>query len=225
MEALAQIVDVVGNTAQDLAAGLLVEIRQRQPIELGFHVGTQSVHGALDDPGDEVPLRPHEDRRRHVQQQHEEKNPSEGSEVDAGPWHRIGAAQQVGEPTVASRPGLGNCLILGDAGRQLFSDDTGEDQVSGMPEELRADDAERDTDHTQGNKQHDHAPLRCQPFEQPAGRGAEVERLLPGLAERLPEWPPSRSGPATDGRPGWRSCRQSGHAGTSAAICDATISA
>jgi hypothetical protein len=136
----------------------------RKPIELGFDDGTYWVHSAVDDTGDEIPLRPHEDRRRHVQQQHEEKNPSEGSEVDAGPWHGIGAAQQVGKPTVASRPGLGNCLILGDAGRQLFSDDTGEDQVSSLPEELRADDAERDTDHTQANNQHDHAPLRCQPL-------------------------------------------------------------
>ena len=51
LEHLADVVDVVGDAAQELAPGAPVEGAQRQPAELGVHQLPEPVHAALGDAG------------------------------------------------------------------------------------------------------------------------------------------------------------------------------
>ena len=58
LERLADVVDVVGDAAQQVAAGMVVEVAQRQPGELVVDVAAQPVDGPLGDPGHDVRLSP-----------------------------------------------------------------------------------------------------------------------------------------------------------------------
>ena len=55
---LGDVVDVVGDPAEQLAARLPVEVGQRQPVELVLDVGAQPQHGALHDAVEQVALQP-----------------------------------------------------------------------------------------------------------------------------------------------------------------------
>ena len=61
LEALGDVVDVVGDPGQQVAAGLAVHVGQREPVDLVLDVGPQPVHGALHHAGQQV--------RLHVRQQ------------------------------------------------------------------------------------------------------------------------------------------------------------
>ena len=57
LQRLADVVDVVGDPAQQLAARLLVEVAQRQPVDLVLDVGAHPQHGALHDVVEQVARR------------------------------------------------------------------------------------------------------------------------------------------------------------------------
>ena len=67
LQALGEVVDVVGDPAQQVAAGLAVDVAERQPVELVLDRFAQRVHRALHDAGEDVRLRVGERPRRQVQ--------------------------------------------------------------------------------------------------------------------------------------------------------------
>ena len=56
LQALGDVVDVVGDAAEQVAARLAVDVAERQPVELVLDVGAQPVHRALHDAGEHVGL-------------------------------------------------------------------------------------------------------------------------------------------------------------------------
>ena len=71
--------------------------------------------------------------------------------------HHVHAGQQVGERVVATGAGRRDGLLLGETGGQLAADHAVEQQVGGVPEDARADDADRDAadaqqDHRRGQR-------------------------------------------------------------------------
>ena len=51
MQALGDVVDVVGDSAEEIASRLRIDIREWESIEFVLNVGTQREHGALHDAG------------------------------------------------------------------------------------------------------------------------------------------------------------------------------
>ena len=62
LQGLGDVVDVVGHPAQQLTAGLPVEVAQRQPVDLGLDLVAQRVDRALHRAVEQVALQPHEQR-------------------------------------------------------------------------------------------------------------------------------------------------------------------
>ena len=56
LEALGDVVDVVGDPAEEIAAGLTVDPAQGKAVELLFDVGPHAVHGSLHDARQDVGL-------------------------------------------------------------------------------------------------------------------------------------------------------------------------
>ena len=54
LQALGEVVDVVGDPAQQVAARLAVDVAERQAVELVLDLGAQPVHRALHDAGEQV---------------------------------------------------------------------------------------------------------------------------------------------------------------------------
>ena len=86
LQALREVVDVVGDPAQQVAARLAVDVAQRHPVELVLDVGTQAEHRALHDPGQQrSDCRRGQHRRRRVDREHDEQRVVQLREVDALP--------------------------------------------------------------------------------------------------------------------------------------------
>ena len=64
LQALREVVDVVGDPAQHVAARLAVDVAQRHPVELVLDVGAQPEHRPLHDAGEQVRLAVRQDRGR-----------------------------------------------------------------------------------------------------------------------------------------------------------------
>ena len=79
---LLQVVDVVGDPAQDLPARLPVEVGQRQPGQLGLHLLAQPEHRALDHRRGQPALEQRADGRAHVQRHDHEQDLPHVVEVD-----------------------------------------------------------------------------------------------------------------------------------------------
>ena len=101
LEGLADVVDVVGDPAHQLAARLLVEVLQRQRVDLVLDVGAHPAHGPLDDVVEEVALAPRQDRADDVHADDLEQDRADGVEVDR-PVGEEGVEDQVGG--VAEQP-------------------------------------------------------------------------------------------------------------------------
>ena len=70
--------------AQQVAAGLAVDVLERQPVELVLDRFAQPVHRALDDPGEDVRLRVRQRPRPEVHREHDQQLAVQLAEVDAG---------------------------------------------------------------------------------------------------------------------------------------------
>jgi hypothetical protein len=67
LKALGDVVDVVGHPTQQIAAGLCVDVAERQAADLVLDVGPQSVHRSLHDTGQCVRLQVGEPGSAYVQ--------------------------------------------------------------------------------------------------------------------------------------------------------------
>ena len=83
LEALGDVVDVVGDPAQQVTARLAVDVAERQRVELVLDLGPQPEHRALHDAGERVRLQPRQDGRADVEAERGEQRPVQRAEVDA----------------------------------------------------------------------------------------------------------------------------------------------
>ena len=178
LQGLGDVVDVVGDPAQQLTARRAVEVGQRQSVDLALHLVAHPVDGPLHRRVQQVALPPQQQGADHVEPQRDQQDLAEQAEVDADPGGDVEALHQVGERVVALRAERGDRLLLGGPGRQLLADEAGEDHVGGPAEDPGADDAEHDAGHRQHDREDDHHPLGHQVSEQPLQGRSEVERLL-----------------------------------------------
>ena len=112
-----QVVDVVGDSAQQLTALPCIEVGQRQAVHLVLDVGTQRDHGPLHRDVEQSDLHPNQQRGNQIQRQREAQRPGHRGEVDTAARHHVHPRQQVGERVVAVAPGRGDGLLLGDSRR------------------------------------------------------------------------------------------------------------
>ena len=118
----ADVVDVVGDAAQQLAARLAVDVGQRQPVHLVLDVGAHPAHGALHDVVEEVAGQPAESGRADVDREHEQQHLAHGGEVDALAGHDVHAADHVGDLVVAALAEQVDGLVLGQPVGQPAAD-------------------------------------------------------------------------------------------------------
>ena len=138
------VVDVVGDPAEHLAALSRIEVGQRQPVHLVLDIGAQRNHRALHGDVQQPCLHPDQQRGKQIQPKRQQQRAAYRAEVDADARRHVRPRQQVGERAVtAGARGLDR-LLLGDARGQLTPDDAVEQQVGGVPEDARADHADRD---------------------------------------------------------------------------------
>ena len=97
-------------------------------------------------------------------------------EVHTSAGDHIHPGQQVGKGVVAAGPRGRDGLILGDAGGQLSADHAIEQQIGGMAEDPRDDDADRRSGDARGHHRDGRPPLRRQRFTSRNGRPPEVPR-------------------------------------------------
>ena len=89
LEGLADVVDVVGDPAQQLAARRPVEVAERQPVDLVLDVLAHPVDGVLDDAVEHAALQPAEQRGGGVHREHQQQHVADGAEVDAPAGHHV----------------------------------------------------------------------------------------------------------------------------------------
>ena len=111
LQALRDVVDVVGDPAEQLAARLRVDVGQRQPVELVVDVGAQLAHGALHHVVEQVTLQPRQHARGDVDERAQQQHGAERAEVDADARDGVRAQQQVGEVAVAACARGGDRLV------------------------------------------------------------------------------------------------------------------
>src|SRR5439155_10980549 len=83
LEALGQVVEVIGDSAQQVAARLLDDVTQWQDVELVLRHLAQAEHQSLYDTGNRVGRDDLEERRREVEQDRFHEHAVELPEVDA----------------------------------------------------------------------------------------------------------------------------------------------
>ena len=83
LQALADVVDVVRDTAQQVAAGVPVDVAEGQPVELLLHLAAQFEHGALHHTRQQVRLRVREQVRQRVDPHRHPQRVVQGREVDS----------------------------------------------------------------------------------------------------------------------------------------------
>ena len=171
LERLADVVDVVGDAAQDVAARLAVEVRQRQAPELLVDALAEPVHGPLGDAGHDVRLGPREHRADDVDEGRQQQDPGQRGEVDALAGDD---ARHVGEHVGLVGLALGvqrrDGLLDGGAGGDLQADDAGEDQVGRGRQDLGAEDREEHAADGQEDDEQDEGPFGPELAEEPPER-------------------------------------------------------
>ena len=136
---LADVVDVVGDAAQDVAARVAVEVAQRQAASFSSTSPAQPVDGPLGDAGHDVRLAPGEDRAEEVETAATNSRVC-GERVKSMPWPGDdGSCSRACRPAgLAGRSQRVDRLLLRQPGRDLLADDAVEDDVGRVAQDLRA---------------------------------------------------------------------------------------
>ena len=178
LQGLADVVDVVGDPAQQLTARLPVEVAQRQRVDLVLDVGPHPPHGALHDVVEQVAGQPPQQRAEDVDAEHDQQHPAHRVEVDALPGDDVHGPDHRGDLVLPLPAQPRHRLGLGQPLRQPAADQPGEDQVGRLAEHPRADRHRGDAQH--GEQQHGVRldPLGPHPAQQPHRGRPEVAGLL-----------------------------------------------
>ena len=114
---LADVVDVVGDAAEQLAARLPVEVAQRQPVDLLLDVRAQPADGALHDVVEQVALQPGSSDAATYTPSTSSSTCADRGEVDALTGYDVHPRQHVGERVVApgAQPATAWALVMPSA--------------------------------------------------------------------------------------------------------------
>ncbi|MPM47548.1 hypothetical protein SDC9_94259 [bioreactor metagenome] len=178
LQRLLHIVHVVGHPAEQFAAGLRVEIAERQAVHLRPHLVAHPEGGALDGPVQQVVLQEAEGRGHQVEAERQHQPVPKRAEIDALAGDDRHARQQVGQLVLTAGAQHVDDLLLGHAGGQILADDPGKDHICGLAQDLRAHDG---SCHRGDTHEHDDREPRALGFhesQQPHQRGPEVDGLL-----------------------------------------------
>ncbi|CAB4895971.1 unannotated protein [freshwater metagenome] len=152
LQAGRDVVDVVGDAAERLASGIVVEVLQRQAMHLGLDAAAQQQNSTLQRDVEDVALSPCQQCRHYVQCENPEQYRSDGTEIDSRTGRHVHARDEVGDGVVTGGPKAVDRLLFRLPRFEISADDSVEDEVGGMPEDGRRSDAEDDAD----DSQHEH---------------------------------------------------------------------
>ena len=82
LQALGDVVDVVGDPAQQVASRLAVDVHERQPVELVLDVAAEPVHRPLHHSGEHAVLEQRQHPGHGVDREHLEEDEAECAEID-----------------------------------------------------------------------------------------------------------------------------------------------
>ena len=209
LEGLGDVVDVVGDAGEHVAARALIDVGDRDARELVLHLGAQALGGALHHPCQDQTLDPHDEGGGDVERGDLGQDDGQATRVQPGPDRDVHAAHHGGVglvPLLAQQgdeplaPGArGQSLV-----REQLAHDALVDDVGGPPEHPRSQDVEED-----GGGGHDD---NC---DDPGALGAQLPYQAPPGAARVL---------GLDGRGALVGAGSLAHAASSALICDRTIS-
>ena len=169
------VVDVVGDAAENFTARRPVEVRQRKSVNLRFDLRTQLVDRFLHDDVEQERFHPGEQRRHHVHTDGDEDDLADGVEVQPDARDDVGRVlNQVGERRITGCTNGFRGLVTADAGRQTLADESGEDEVGDVTEDLGYRDGQRDTADRREHHDEYRDLVRLQQAQQPFHRGFEL---------------------------------------------------
>ena len=173
LQGVGDVVDVVGQATEQLAALNGIEVAQRQAVHLVLDLGAQPVEGLDRDAVDEPALKPVEQTRTHVQAQHHRQDLAQAGVVDARAGDDVHRREHRGEVIHPPRPQGVDGLGLGGAGRQHRGDYALEDDVGGLAQHLGG--RHRQHDRAHGGQGHDDQgdPVGAQQPDHPLEGGPE----------------------------------------------------
>ena len=145
---------------------MAVEVFQGQPGHFRLDVLTKAEYRALRHAGHDVGEQPLERRAQEVNERRQAKDPAQHREVDAMPWHDVGASDEVRDLALPVGAELRYHLRLGQPGRQVLAEHAVKDDVDRVADDLRPD--HRKGDAAQGQQGGDHDPnsFGAQPGQQ-----------------------------------------------------------
>ncbi|EKB43290.1 hypothetical protein B857_03951 [Solibacillus isronensis B3W22] len=187
LQRVLDVIHVVGDSREQIPALAGVEVVQRQPVELGFHVAAQPVDDLHHQPVQHPALHPHEQRGDEVHGQHDQDVAAQQLEVDADPRDQVHLREHLGQVVLPGVAQLRDDLIHRHVGRHVPADGPGEDHVHGLAQDLGGDDGQHDA--CRDEEQDDgHAEFfGGEQAHQALGRGPEVFGLAHGcrIAEHV----------------------------------------
>ena len=233
LKRVGDVVDVVGDAAEQFAALDAVEVGQRQVVDLGLDVCAQPEHRPDRDAVEDEALEPGQHGRTDVDRQGEQQDPAQSAVIDARAGQEIHGADHVRHLAVARGDQALDRLLLGRARRQAGADGALEDDVGGTAQDFGGDHGQDDGDDGSEPRHHELDPEGSQQSEH-AGEGGP-EGI--GLARRRTGTPVIRGGlsagrqrevllaePIDGGRSGGGGGISSTHAAASLPSWEVTIS-
>ena len=227
LEGVGDVVDVVRDATERVAARMTVEVSKGQAGQLLVHVEAHPIDGALGDPGHEVRLPPGKDRAQDVDRRDDEQDVPEGREVDAGARGDGHAREQVRLLGMSRRAQGVDRLLLGHPGRDLLAGHAAEQDVRGIAEDLGSHHGEADAQHGHRDDDDDQHGLGAQRPGQSKERTLEVLRLFgrqARTAERASAAESACGRPTRAAGAAGAAARRSAHAASSVLNCEYTIS-
>lgn len=117
-----------------------------EPEQFGVHVPAQPVHGVLHYARRDPSLGPAEEEGRKVDAEHGHQQHAQRGEVDALPRNRVHGGEHVRQLGLTGFPQRLDLVCLGNPRCQGRADDSVEDHVRRIAEDLRCGDGERHGD-------------------------------------------------------------------------------
>ena len=218
LQGLGDVVDVVGDPAEQLAGRGGVEVGKRHAAKLRLDVSPHRIDGALHDHRHDAALGPGQERGCDIQHENDQQDMADDGEVDATPRHHIHGRDHVRDLALATGSQPSDRLSLCHPCRKTPTDQTGEDQVGGGAHHLGADDRQGHADDRERARSGNQPAVAAQPGDQPAQRHLEVQGLY-----RWPSTHVAHRAPWARGRPRARGLRGDTHAASSSLSWDSTI--
>ena len=169
------VIDVVGDARNQVAALDVVKVGQRQAVDLFLDALAQTEHGAHHDDVHGVALGPAEHRRTQVQHHHQQQDLPQRGEVNTGTRHHVHLFHHVSQSILVRGAQTRHHLSRVSPGRDLFRDKAGEHDVGGARHNLGRDDGHSDRGDTQNRHAHQRQLVSRQ----------QAHHLLEGRAEIL----------------------------------------